>query len=376
MDLMRIDLPAAAPGTVRHLVAQRFGAKGARPKACLQAALHADELPGILVLRQLARLLADAEAHGRLRGEVVLVPLANPIGMAQTIVHSHLGRFDLARMTNFNRDWPDFAPALIERLAGRLGQDAAANVALVRSDMAALVAALPMTGENQALRRHLLGLAVDADIVLDLHCDLEAVTHLYLGTPLWPDAADLAAEMGAEAVLLAETSGGNPFDEALSAPWWQVACAFSDHPIPHACLSGTLEYRGLRDVDDVLAAEDAAGILRFLTRRGVLDGDPGPLPPLRCEATPLDGAAMVEAPASGLVLFDAAPGDEVSAGDRLARIVDPLTTLDADAIPVHAPTSGRLFARALRGFVRAGDVVVKIAGAKPLAGRTGKLLPM
>lgn len=376
LDLMRIDLPAAAPGTSRHLIVQRFGARGARPKAYLQAALHADELPGILVLRHLARLLAEAEMGGRVRGEVVLVPMANPIGMAQTIVQSHLGRFDLARMTNFNRDWPDLAPALTRRLTGRLGPDAATNVALIRGEMAALVAELPATGENQALRRHLLELAVDADLVLDLHCDLEAVNHLYLGTPLWPDAADLAAEIRAEAVLLAEASGGHPFDEAFSAPWWQVARAFPDHPIPNACLAATLEYRGLRDVDDAQAAEDATGLLRFLTGRGVLAGEPAALPPLRCDATPLEGAAMVEAPASGLVLYDAAPGDEVRAGDRLARIVDPLAALDAPAAEIHAPTSGRVFARALRGFVRAGDVAVKIAGAEPLAGRAGKLLPM
>ena len=34
----------------------RFGTPGARPKAYLQAGLHADELPGMLVLHKLARL--------------------------------------------------------------------------------------------------------------------------------------------------------------------------------------------------------------------------------------------------------------------------------------------------------------------------------
>lgn len=372
METTRIDLPAAAPGTARHLLVHRFGRAGARPKAYLQAALHADELPGALVLRHLGRLLATIEAIGRVTGEVVVVPLANPIGLAQSLMQSHLGRYDLATFGNFNRDWPDLAPAAAERLAGRLGGDAAANVELVREVLRGLVEELPGGSENAALRKALLGLAIDADLALDLHCDLEAVMHLYLGTPLWPDAADLAAEVAAEVVMLAEASGGNPFDEALSAVWWQLARRFPGYPIPPACLAATIEHRGLRDVDDAQAAADAEGIMRFLMRRGVIDGDPGPPPPARCAATPLEGVAMVASPASGLVLFDVVPGAEVAAGARVARIVDPLAGGERDVL---APVAGRVFARSLRGFARAGEVVVKIAGAEPIPGRAGRLLP-
>jgi hypothetical protein len=34
--------------------------------------------------------------------------------------------------------------------------------------------------------------------------------HIYTGTPLWPDAADLSAEMGAEVTLLAKIAGKKP----------------------------------------------------------------------------------------------------------------------------------------------------------------------
>jgi predicted deacylase len=372
MRTTRIDLPAPAPGTGRHLVVHRLGRAGARPKAYLQAALHADELPGVLVLYHLQRMLEDAERQGRVRGEILIVPMANPIGAAQSIMQSHLGRYDLARMTNFNRGWPDLAEAAAERVAGRLGDDAAVNVGLVRAALCELVAGLPAADENAALRRELCRLAVDADLVLDLHCDLEAAMHLYLGTPLWPDAVDLAAETGAVAVMLSEASGGNPFDEAFSAPWWLLARRFPERPIPLACLAGTLEYRGQRDVSDELALADAQGLLRFLMRRGLVDGDAGELPAPCCEATPLTGAAMVEAPLGGIVLFDVAPGDDVVAGRRLARLVDPLSHHE---VPVSAPVAGRVFARSLRGFARAGDVIVKIAGAEPIEGRIGSLLP-
>ena len=119
------------------------------------------------------------------------------------------------------------------------------------------------------LRHALLTLAHDADLVLDLHADNQAVVHLYIGTPLWPDAADLAAELGARAVLLAEISGGNPFDEACSGPWWALARRFPEAAIPPACLAATVELRSNNDVDDRLAEDDAQALMRFLMRRGV-----------------------------------------------------------------------------------------------------------
>ncbi|MFO1071078.1 MAG: succinylglutamate desuccinylase/aspartoacylase family protein [Geminicoccaceae bacterium] len=374
MQTAAIDLPAAAPGTARQLVVHRFGAPGARPKAYLQAALHADELPGALVLNRLLPLLAQAERAGRVRGEIVVVPMANPIGLAQSVMQTHLGRYDLAWLSNFNRGWPDLVEPVAAAVGRHLGPDPRTNVAVIRAALGEAVARLPAHSENAALRRHLLAQAIDADLVLDLHCDLEAVLHLYLGTPLWPDAADLAADVGAEAVLLAEASGGNPFDEAFSAIWWQLARRFPDRPIPNACLATTLEYRGLRDVDADLAGDDAMRLLRFLMRRGVVAGDPGPLPPPRCDATPLDGAAMIEAPATGMLLFDVAPGDEVTAGARVARLLDPRDA-SGTVLPVVTPVAGRVFARCLRGFARAGEVVVKVAGLEPIAGRSGLLLP-
>jgi predicted deacylase len=371
METLRIDLTPPSPGTSRHLVAHRLGRPGGRPKAYLQAAIHADELPGVLVLRHLLGLLEEAERQGRIRGEIVLVPMANPIGAAQSVMQSHLGRFDLARMTNFNRGWPDFKAPLIERMAERLGDDAAENVAAAREVLRQLAAEMPAGDENAGLRRELTRLAIDADIVLDLHCDLEAAMHIYLGTPLWPDAADLAAEVGAEAVMLDEQSGGNPFDEAFSAPWWLLARAFPDRPIPSACLAATLEYRGQRDVADALARPDAEALLRFLVRRKVVAGDAGPLPAARCRATPLTGAVMIPAPLGGIVLFDVEPGQEVTAGQRVARLVDPLRPGETE---VTTPVAGRVFARSLRGFARQGDVIVKVAGAEPVRAR-GSLLP-
>ncbi len=362
-----IVLPTVAAGTRREIGVLRFGTPGARPKAYLQAGLHADELPGMLVLRKLAGLLEAATVVG----EVVVVPVANPIGLAQLTQGYLRGRYEANSSGNFNRGYADLAAAVAPLLEGKLGPDAAANVAAIRAAMAEALAAMAPQDEIAVLRHRLLGLACDADLVLDLHADNEAVVHLYTGTPLWPDAADLAAEIGAKAVLLAEVSGGNPFDEACSGPWWALARTFPDVPIPPACLAVTVELRSNNAVDDRLADDDAAAILRFLTRRGVVAGEPGGLPPLQCDATPLEAMQQVTAPVAGIVVYRAPLGERVEAGDVVAEIVDPL----GGSVEVRARTSGVLFARHDQPIAWPGKVIGKIAGAEPLPERKGQLLP-
>ena len=59
--------------------------------------------------------------------------------------------------------------------------------------------------ELQTLRVEVMKLAADADIVLDLHCDMEAALHLFISRRDWPGPAQaLAADLGAEATLYNE----------------------------------------------------------------------------------------------------------------------------------------------------------------------------
>jgi len=70
----RIALPQMTPGTRRSIAFHRFGRTGARPKAYLQAAIHANELPGAMALHHLMPMLAAADRVRRIRGEIVVVP--------------------------------------------------------------------------------------------------------------------------------------------------------------------------------------------------------------------------------------------------------------------------------------------------------------
>lgn len=372
----RIVLPRMSPGTERSLDVLRFGAEGARPKAYLQASLHADEVPAMLVLNHLAERLRQAAADGAMLGQVVAVPAANPVGLAQFVQGHAMGRFALSGAGNFNRQFADLSEAFDDDLAARLGGDSARNVSAVRVAMKDALDAAEPADEVACLRHTLLELAFDADIALDLHCDSEAVLHLFLGTPLWPDASDLSAQLGSRATLLASDSGGHPFDEAVGGPWWLLAERYPQHPIPPACLSATVEFRGRSDVSEALAAADADNLFRFLQRRGVVAGDPGPLPTALCEATPLEGVDMIRSPVAGVIAYEKEPGETVVAGEVVAVVVDPLAEDFAAARTVlTARCDGILYGRSRDRLTRPGRVVCRVAGKEPLPDRhAGALL--
>ncbi|MDH3451851.1 MAG: M14 family metallopeptidase [Gammaproteobacteria bacterium] len=374
MQVDYIELPVPAPGTQRTLQVLRFGTPGARPKAYLQAALHADEIPGLLVQHKLVQKLQVAERDALITGEIVVVPVANPIGSDQHLLGMHQGRYEQASGINFNRAYPELSDGIAERVSGRLGDDTQANTVAIRAAALDSLREAPQS-EDAVLKHTVLQLAIDADIVLDLHCDLEAVLHVYLGTPLWPAAQDLPAQLGAPVTLLASVSGGNPFDEACSGLWWALAERFPHHPIEPACLAATVELRGERDVHEDLADDDARNLYRFLQRRGLIAGDAGTLPALLDSAKPLDGVAMVRSPRAGVVSYTVDPGAQVSSGDLLAVVNDPLQH-DAQAarVEIRSPIDGLLFARRSDRLARPGQTLCRVAGDESLPERAGKPL--
>lgn len=376
----RIPLGADRPGTQRSLLVHRYGDPEARPKAYLQASLHADEIPALLVAHHLARLLGEADARGEIVGQIVLVPYANPIGLDQIVNRGHSGRFELAGGGNFNRNWPDIFEPLCARVSETLGDAAEANVATIRGAINEELAGLSAQSELGRLRLALARLAADADLVLDLHCDDDALMHLYLLAAHWPQGERLAAELGCRAVLLADDSGGGTFDECFATLWTRLAQRFPERPIPAACLAGTVELRGQADVSDALGEQDARALYRALQHHGLIAGDPGPAPEPLCQATRLEACDIVEAPAAGILSYTAELGQIVRAGDTIAWLVDPSAT-DPSGDPadgrqaIAARCDGLVLNRRLHKYVVAGLAVAKVVGAEPLAWRSeGQLM--
>ncbi len=370
MHTQRHVLSGSNSGTERSLVSLHYGRPGSGPKVVLQTALHADELPGMVVLQHLRERLEALESSGKVLGEIVLIPMANPIGLDQQVMYAHLGRFELNTMENFNRYYPDLALMVGEQVGPLLTQDPDHNRDVIRAAMRERLAQAESATELDSLRHVLMGLACDADIALDLHCDFEAALHLYVEYPYLDQVDALSRYLGAKAVLWAEGFGtGLCYDEALSGVWWRLAARYPSHPIPLACLSSTVELRGQTDVGGASAVQDATALEHYLQHVGALAGKPPAMPAAVCEPTPLAGSQTLQAPHAGVVDYQAAVGSRVKAGDLIAWVIEPVQGIRSG---VYAQVDGVLYARHILRWAYSGMDLGKIAGAT--AFKTGPLL--
>ncbi|MFZ1385911.1 MAG: succinylglutamate desuccinylase/aspartoacylase family protein [Thiolinea sp.] len=365
-----------SPGRTAELVYFKLGAEQAEKKVYLQAALHADEQPGILVLHHLLKLLQRAEEQGLLQARFVVFPMVNPLGMGDIGFRQHQGRYDRASGVNFNRNWPDLFKAIQTTIAGQLTDQAATNIHLVRTAIQQWLTKQTPVNALQQQRQFVMQEAFDADYVLDLHCDNEALLHIFSAPQSAAVMQDLSDWMGAAATLFAETSGGYSFDEVWSNVWLDLAKAYPDKPIPLACHSATLEYRGQFDTFDALNKDDAERLYGFLQSQGLIGGE---LIRARPAATPagtdLAATEMTRVQQAGLLAYKVQLGDTVKKGDVLADLI----SLEGDGafverMPILAGTDGVIISRNIHKYVWPGCSIAKIVGKEKLESRGEYLL--
>ncbi|NBB32505.1 M14 family metallopeptidase [Pseudomonas kielensis] len=369
MQKIRHTLVAQTLGTPREVISLHFGPQGQGRKAYLQAGLHADEHPGMLVLHHLKQRLMELEAAGRLTGEVVLVPIANPIGLGNYVFGRQLGRFELSSRENFNRHYLELAKLVSEQVANELGEDIDVNVELIRECMRTSLQAMQPRTELESLRLILQRLACDADCVLDVHCDSEAMLHIYVHSEQQAEARVLAGLTRAYATLHALEQGGNSFDESFTAVWYSLRQAFPQHPIPMATFAATVELRGLNDVSHELAKTDAEALLAYLCHQGLIADMPPDVPLPLYEPTPLTAVEVLNAPHAGVVAYRAPIGEWVESGTALADIIDPLTDRVST---LTSNIAGVFYARVQERFTEANAELTFVAGQVPI--RDGYLL--
>lgn len=373
-ETVRLPLMIDTPGTERFLVVHRYGNAGARPKIYLQAAIHANELPGALAIHHLLGQLDALAAAGAVAGEIVIVPTANPIGLSQMLGGFHTGRYHLNDRTNFNREFHDLAPPLAESLAGRLGDDPAANTQAIRAAARAWLHAYTPPTQAMDMRTQLMRLSIDADYVLDLHCDQQAALHMFVGLRRLETAQMLAADLGAVAVL---ASPPEPilrtFSGANGGLWEKLAALFPNHPLGPGCFSATVELRSEFDVNHALGQRDAAALIRFMRRIGVLHGAAGPLPEALCAISPIGGMDVGYAPGPGYLVFHVRQGERVRRDQVICDVIDPTRDPGAAITPMRAQSDGVLFVRRPDGALsHPGKVCYRIAGPVDLPHRQGR----
>jgi predicted deacylase len=261
-----VHLPPFGIGTRQQVIFHEYIPAGGKPfdpdsselkledfaidRAYIQASLHCDELPGMLVTHHFLKLLDAAASQNGILKAITVLPYANPIGLQQIIMGSHLGRFSLSTGVNFNRDWIDVTSSVLASVESQLSESSSSqNTAVIRRALFEETKKLTFNTVEKVLKKTLFQRAAIASISIDLHCDTDAVMHMYTHDRLWPKMQDLAVCLQAQCTLLSPESGGVPFDEACSCPWSSLMDHFQDRfPIEMGCQSATVELRGESDV--------------------------------------------------------------------------------------------------------------------------------
>ncbi|MGR3885570.1 succinylglutamate desuccinylase [Pseudomonas sp. 1152_12] len=311
---------AGDAGNTLRIGAWRFDGDGSGPAVHLQAGVHADEIAGMLVLHHLLPRLQACQDQGRLRGTVTVVPQANPFGIGQFRQGRLLGRFHEATGQNFNRAF-DHSLAM-QYPASNLGQ----------------------------WQKSLVQLAADADLVLDLHTDDEALPYLYIHRRFWPEQGmALAAALQVDVVIVWDDGGDGSFEETII-----------NHGSPR--LAATIELRGQADVSDVLAHQDADGLWAWLCINGVID-EVAAIREWQGEVVEMGCMETILAPCAGVLVFEKGLGDQVEQGQRFARIIG-RPGEPASELILYAAQTGRMVTGHRERLVAQGAVVAKFTGTR------------
>ncbi|WP_409995557.1 succinylglutamate desuccinylase/aspartoacylase family protein [Ferrimonas balearica] len=318
------------------------GAPGG-PNVYLQANLHGAEIQGNAVL---AAFLELCRAQ-RPKGTFTLVPMANPIGINQKSGEFTLGRFDPISGENWNRQY-HFSNADLDAFCqAHLNSDETTIAAAFRERLRAQIAqrqASPWglkTGQTMALR--LQQLALEADIVLDLHTGPISDRHLYV-----PEYARARAHhFNIPLNILMPSDFGGALDEAHFSPWWQLSQRFAElgRTLEVLVDAFTLELGPQEHLDPAQAGRDALGIGRYLEVMGCWPEGTHQVEEEIQHACQLADYKALYSPCGGQIEYLAPLGQPVKAGVPVARIWHyerlgqdkPMFTevsLPCDAIPV------------------------------------------
>ncbi len=378
-------------GLSQELTLYRYRGSAPGPKVWIQAGVHASEVQGIAVLHFLMARLAALPAED-LRGELSLLPMANPYGLENKVGEHTVGPFFLANGQNWNRAYARLAcrnahereHAAQVDVAQFLREHAERPWPLVRDAYRAellraltrLRRGLKQSGQMTTVRYQSLTVQkqiLRADRVLDLHTSTRGVRFAYVPNQVDPLLEATYLDMPYFLIMGQQFAGA--LDEAVNHPWQLLAQAYrKEHGATGAKPAGlTLELGSQEEILPEQAEREADNLLNWLRCIGSLAGDGVP----RAE-TPLasDDHQFVNvcAPHGGLVAFEVEPGMRVSAGQRLAQIL--VWSHRADSDPpsrmraVIAPCDGIVLARYPSAIVHQGAELYKLmTHPAPLAQR-------
>ncbi|NVK25417.1 MAG: succinylglutamate desuccinylase/aspartoacylase family protein [Gammaproteobacteria bacterium] len=338
-----------------------------RKKVYVQSAVHAAEMQGSAVIYRLIEHLKTLN----LAAEFVLVPNCNPFGRTQRAGEYLQGRFDATTGNNWNRFYHYDRQDAVEFVRGLTDEDfeqlnKGDETSVIKRFKSHLLTQLQNKidrdwGVNTAqfLNTTLQEMASKADLVLDLHTGPSSTRHIYAPHNL----AEQAKAFNIENIISIPTSFAGALDEASFTPWWDLAELLLERGVTfnYRVDAYTVELGSQENISLDAAEQDALGILNYLSEAGFLEGFEGvPLTP--SVVTELKNYKTLFSKHAGMVEYLAKPGEKVSKGQVIARVLNSLEFDSENAITeVLAPATGTIILHYPSAAVQVGTQLFKIA---------------
>ncbi|RDV24532.1 peptidase M14 [Alteromonas aestuariivivens] len=342
-----------ASGRNMHVPVYRLRGNQPGPTVYIQSSIHGAEVQGNVVIYHLIGMLKSRS----LCGEIILVPNCNPVGTNIKAGEYTLGRFDPVNGTNWNRGYfydPQRLLAFAETVNVQESDESIKQRFrnYWRQAIEDKLAAPWGLGLAQQLNLQLQKLAVEADYVLDLHNGPVSTRHIYI-----PEYASQSATLfNIPHCIFIPNQFAGALDEATFCPWWTLSDNLQqrfDRPFNFSVEAFTLEMGSQEVIEFDAGKEDAVSIMTYLAAKGVvMDQQLKPLPISRV-AVRLSQYKTLFTSFGGMVEYCAKPGQRVTSGEVLARVlnIDELDneratheiTAPCDLIPIlHFPSASVL----------------------------------
>jgi predicted deacylase len=323
------------------------------PTVYIQSSIHGAEVQGNVVIYHLLQALKNTQING----EVILVPNCNPVGTNIKAGEYTMGRFDPVNGTNWNRGY-FYDKQQVQDFASSVDKDTSPEDiksefrTLLRSSIEAKLSQEWGLGLAQQLNLTLQRLAVNADIVLDLHNGPVSTRHVYI-----PEYAKQAAHQFSipHCIFIPNVFAG-ALDEACFCTWWSLQDSLKERlgkDFDFGVEAFTLEMGSQEVIDFAEGEKDALGILGYLASKGVLDEQEFQPATMQRLGVTLANYKTLFTDFGGMVEYCVKPGQKVKEGEVMARVLN-IDNLDdeqavrtvlapCDLIPIlHFPSASVL----------------------------------
>jgi len=337
------------------------------PTVYIQSAVHAAEMQGSAVILKLIEQLKNM----RLCAQFVLVPNCNPFGRTQRAGEYLQGRYDATTGNNWNRFY-HYSPQDVEAFVEQITTEQMLQLSM--GDEEEVVADFKVFlntklneklnskwGINTAqyLNTTLQTLAVDADLVLDLHTGPSSTRHIYAPEFL----AESAQKFNIENIISIPATFAGALDEASFTPWAYLAECLAQKQVSfkYRVKAFTVELGSQENICLREAEDDTAGILNYLQDAGYVEGF-SPITLNDITTTRLADYRTLYSQAAGMVEYIARAGDKVEEGQVLARVLNSLEFENGGAVKeVLSPAKGTVILHYPSAAVQVGTQLYKIA---------------